>query len=266
MMTSNCPTVLILASDPSFSREITTHWPHGPAPHSDVPEFVVLDFSVLGFSSDEGLSSGLCGSQYDLVIADASCEEKRRPAHQGPHKNDKNKNKDRRGPLHQLPDQGLRQALATAGKPAIVIHSDHSSARGLYDIHGAVLELRREPGIWPAMTGLIAREILRRRHSESRAREAEQICVAAQAEATLGRYMVEMRTNVNNALTCVLGNAELLVHEPGLPANVLAQADTIRNMALRLHEVFQRFSSLEKELSVAVRESGRKAASAASGN
>jgi hypothetical protein len=263
MMTSNCPTVLILASDPSFSREITAHWPHGPAPHSDVPEFVVLDFSVLNFTSDAGLSSSLCGSQYDLVIADGSCEEKRRPMSQGAHENDKKK--DRRGLLHQLPDQGLRQALAAAGKPAIVIHSDHSSARAPYDICGAVLELRREPRIWPAMTGLIAREILRRRHAESRVREAEQFCAAAQAEATLGRYMVEMRTNIANALTTVLGNAELLVHEPGLPASVLAQADAIRNMALRLHEVFQRFSSLEKELSVAVRESGQTATSAAAG-
>ena len=115
------------------------------------------------------------------------------------------------------------------------------------------------------MAGLIGREILRRRQAESRAREAEKICAAAQAEATLGRYMLEMRTNVNNALTTVLGNAELLVLEPGLPATVLAQADTIRNMALRLHEVFQRFSSIEKELSVAARESGKKAAHAAAG-
>jgi hypothetical protein len=115
------------------------------------------------------------------------------------------------------------------------------------------------------MAGLIGREILRRRQAESHAREAEKMCAAAQSEATLGRYMLEMRTNVNNALTTVLGNAELLVLEPGLPATVLAQADTIRNMALRLHEVFQRFSSIEKELTVAARESGKKATHAAAG-
>ena len=125
--------------------------------------------------------------------------------------------------------------------------------------------MRRELGTWPVLAGLIGREILRRRQAESRASEAEKVCAAAQAEATLGRYMVEMRTNVNNALTTVLGNAELLVHEPGLPASIQAQADAIRNMALRLHEVFQRFSSLEKELTVAAREPGRKALSAAAG-
>jgi hypothetical protein len=36
-------------------------------------------------------------------------------------------------------------------------------------------------------------------------------------------------------------------------------------MALRLHEVFQRFASLENELTVAAREQGKKAARAAVG-
>jgi hypothetical protein len=239
-MSIHRPTVLILASDPGFSREITLNWPQDPAPRSDGPEFIVLD---------EGFSRGLEGSHYDLAIADASSDEKLK--------------KDKRKHLNKRLNKDLKQSLAAAGKPAILIHSDPS--RDFYNIHGAVLELRREPGVWPAMAGLAGREILRRCQAESRAREAEKICAAAQAEATLGRFMVEMRTNVNNALTTVLGNAELLVLEPGLPATVLAQADTIRNMALRLHEVFQRFSSIEKELSVEARESGKKAIPAAAG-
>jgi hypothetical protein len=238
-MRTHRPTVLILASDPAFAREITAHWPHGPAPHSDVPEFVVLD---------EGFSRGLLGSHYDLAIADASSVEKK---------------KGERKPLIKRSNKDLRQSLAAAGKPAIVIHSDPS--RDSYNIHGAIVDLRREPGVWPAMAGLVGREILCRHQAEVRARKAENTCVAAQAEATLGRFMVEMRTNINNALTTVLGNAELLIHEPGLPASVQAQADAIRNMALRLHEVFQRFSSIEKELSVASRESAGKAAHATAG-
>jgi hypothetical protein len=126
--------------------------------------------------------------------------------------------------------------------------------------------LRRDVGVGPVLAGLLGREILRRLQAESRAREAARASATAQAQATLGRYMVEMRTSVNNALTTVLGNAELLAHEPGLPAVVQAQADAIRNMALRLHEVFQRFSSIEKELSVAAREPGRETAQAAAGS
>jgi hypothetical protein len=247
----NRPTVLILASDPAFSREITSNWPQDPAPHSHglefAPEFIVLD---------EGFSRDLKGSHYDLAIADASSVEKNKDGR--PDKNDKDDRNDRNGKNDR--NKALKQFLAAAGKPAIIVHSDPTL--DFYKLHGAVLELRREPGLWPAIAGLVGREILRRRQAESCAREAEKICAAAQAEATLGRYMVEMRTNVNNALTTVLGNAELLVLEPGLPATVLAQADTIRNMALRLHEVFQRFSSIEKELSVAARESNKKAAHA----
>jgi hypothetical protein len=260
-MSTKRPTVLILASDPAFARAITAAWPQEPAPrsatHSGRPEFVVLD---------QGFSRDLEGSHYDLAIADASFDEK------------STHGKDSQA-LHKHQHQALRQSLAAARKPAIIIHSEriHSeriySDRSLnfYQLHGAVLELRRESGLWPAIAGLVGREILRRIQAESRAREAGTLSAAAQAEATLGRYMIEMRTNINNALTTVLGNAELMVQEPGLPANVLAEADTIRNMALRLHEVFQRFSSLEKELridkelSVAARESGKKAAHAGAG-
>ncbi len=245
-MSMHRPTVLILASDPGFAREITANWPQDPAPRSDGPEFIILD---------EGFSCDIEGSNYDLAIADASCDEK---SDEG-----KGKNRIKRKHLNKRLNKDLKQSLAAAGKPAILIHSDPSL--DFYNIHGAVLELRREPGVWAAMAGLVGREILRRCQAESRARDAEKMCAAAQAEATLGRYMVEMRTNVNNALTTVLGNAELLVLEPGLPATVLAQADTIRNMALRLHEVFQRFSSIEKELTVEARESGKKAIPAVAG-
>jgi hypothetical protein len=244
-MSTRRPTVLILASDRAFAREISAAWPQEAAPRSAArsirPEFVVLD---------QGLARELEGSHYDLAIADTSFDEK------NSHRKDNQA-------LCRDRHETLRQSLVAARKPAIIIHSDRSL--DFYQIHGAVLELRREPLLWPAIAGLVGREILRRLQAESRAREAGTVSAAAKAEATLGRYMVEMRTNVNNVLTTVLGNAELMVLEPGLPANVLAQADTIRNMALRLHEVFQRFSSLEKELSVVARESGKKAAHATAG-
>ena len=254
----NRPTVLILSRAPAFSREITTNWPQDPVLHANGPEFIVLD---------EAFSGGLDGGHYDLAIADDSSAEKK-----------VKRKKDKRQVLNQRPsnqplnpnlpnddpiNKDLQQLLAATGKPAIVIHSD--PAGDFCNLHGPVIALRREPGLWPAMAGLIGREILRRSQAESRARESEKICAAALAEATLGRYMVEMRTSINNALTTVLGNAELLAHEPGLPATVQAQADAIRNMALRLHEVFQRFSSIEKELSVAAREPGKKAAYATAG-
>ncbi len=258
-MSANRPIVLILSSDPAFSREITAHWPHDPDPHSDAPEFIVLD---------EGFSLDLEGSNYDLAIADASYYERHQAKNDKSIHKDKGKDKDKND---QSKDKSarikaLKQSLAAAGKPALMIHSQPApDFYKFYNLGGAVLELSREPKLWPAMAGLIGGEILRRRQAESRARQAEQTCAIAQAEATLGRYMLEMRTNINNALTTVLGNAELLALEPGLPATVQAQADTVRNMALRLHEVFRRFSSIEKELTVAARESGKKAVHATAG-
>jgi signal transduction histidine kinase len=186
----------------------------------DRPEFVVIE---------QDLCADLQGETFDLAIADALPGDQR---------------------------ENLKRALAAAGKPAILTGYDVSSQAS--SVHVSILELSREPESWAVMAGLLGREILRRTQAESRAHEAEKIRAVAEAEATLGRYMAEMRHNVNNALTAILGNAELLLLEPGLPANVLAQADTVRNMALRLHEVFQRFSSIEKELNVAARESGKK--------
>jgi len=69
-------------------------------------------------------------------------------------------------------------------------------------------------------------------------------------QATLGRYMLDTRHAINNALTSVLGNAELLLLDTRLSDTVTSQVETIRNMALRMHEILQRFSSLEKELTV----------------
>lgn len=213
-MKMNCPTVLILSSDPGFAREVTANWPQD----RELPEFVVIE---------QDLCPDLQSDTFDLAIADASSGEKR---------------------------ENLKDVIA--GKPAILVGCDISPQAS--SGHGSIVELSREAEPWAIVVGLLGREILRRTQADSRAREAEKLRAAAEAEATLGRYMAEMRHNVNNALTSILGNAELLLLEAGLPANVLAQADTVRNMALRLHEVFQRFSSLEKELTVAARESGKK--------
>jgi len=223
------PTVLILSINASFARELVAHWPAD----SQSPEFTVLD---------NGLCRSLDGSCYDLAIADASSRESA---------------------------SMLKPALAATSKPAILILGDRlhaDSASPLSQSDGTIIELHRSGSlsesssdrqIWASIAGLVGREILCRSFAEARQRDAESACATLKAEATLGRYIVEMRNSVNNALTSILGNAELLALDPGLPANVLEQADTIRNMALRLNEIFQRFSSIEKELSVAARESGK---------
>jgi hypothetical protein len=220
----------------------------------DAPDFILLD---------PMLPSDLNGGLYDLAIVDACGGES---LAEGLGKEAKRATQN--DVTEKLQGQDCKQVLNkrmafVSGKPAIVIHSDATLDSCV--IKGSLIQLRREPLIWPAVVGLVGCEILRRREAEVRRDQAEKTCSAAQSEATLGRYMLDMRTNVNNALTTLLGNAELLSLEAGLPLNVRAQADTIRNMALRLHEIFQRFSSLDKELGVTASESGRKNFGAAVG-
>ena len=111
---------------------------------------------------------------------------------------------------------------------------------------------------WPDTLVLLASEVLRRVDAIARAERTEMLNVQLKCHATLGQYIIDMRHNMNNALTSVLGNAELLLLEPGaFSASVRSQLDTIRNMALRLHEILQRFSSLEKEFLFVQKQSAR---------
>src|SRR3954465_16068202 len=155
---NNRATVLILSSDPAFSRELTESWPRG----MEAPEFVLLD---------EGLCNDLQRDTYDLAIAEAVTAEK--------HSN-------------------LKEMLLAAGKPAIVIRS-HPTAN-LGNPSGRIVDLPRDSKSWAAAAVLIGREILCRLQAESRALESERLRAAAHAEATLGRYMIEMYSSVNNAL------------------------------------------------------------------
>ncbi|PYT80054.1 MAG: hypothetical protein DMG40_13695 [Acidobacteria bacterium] len=102
---------------------------------------------------------------------------------------------------------------------------------------------------WAQTLLLVAGESLRRIETVRLARQAERIAAKNEKHATLGRYMLEMKHSVNNALTSMLGNAELLLLEPGeLSSQSLAQIKTIHSMALRINEVMQRFSSLASEM------------------
>jgi hypothetical protein len=68
-----------------------------------------------------------------------------------------------------------------------------------------------------------------------------------------------------------MGNSELLLLEPeSFSPSVHSQIETIRNMAVRMHEILQRFSSIEKELNAveqqAENEARTRVRTAAAGN
>jgi signal transduction histidine kinase len=102
---------------------------------------------------------------------------------------------------------------------------------------------------WTQTLLLVAGESLRRTEALRLVRQAESKANGNERYATLGRYMTDMKHSVSNALTSMLGNAELLLLEPGqLSKESLAQIKTIHSMALRINEIMQRFSSLASEM------------------
>ena len=102
---------------------------------------------------------------------------------------------------------------------------------------------------WARTLVLVAGESLRRAEAAKLARQAELRAARSEQYAVLGRYMLEMKHSMNNALTSILGNAELLLLEPGqLSAQSLQQIKTMHSMTLRINEVMQRFSSLASEM------------------
>jgi signal transduction histidine kinase len=145
------------------------------------------------------------------------------------------------------------EPLHSARQPIFCVCKDSGTAEIVHRRWPRVSILRGDN--WLEILVPSACEAVHRSRSEARARAAELACVQLEREATLGRYMLEMRHGLNNALTSVLGNSDLLLLEPGsLSAQARAQLETVRNMTLRIHEVLQRFSSLEKEMTVAARE------------
>ena len=96
---------------------------------------------------------------------------------------------------------------------------------------------------------LLACECLKRVDLTERVRRAEKAALASSRGALLGRYMLESRHDLNNCLTSVMGNAELLLMDgETFPESARDQLQTIHEMALNMHEIMQRFSSVAAEV------------------
>jgi signal transduction histidine kinase len=222
-------TVLVIADDAEFARAVASRW----QAERNVPLFTVM-------SGD--LCPGINANDFDVAIVGAV-----RPG--------------------VLPS--VLTILEAAARPTVFVAVDRQTAAAVRESYTRTLVIRQYEGWLDALVS-VASEMLRAVQAVARACRAEQRAASAEAHATLGRYMLDMRHTLNNALTSVLGNAELLMLEPGiLSAQAREQIDTIRNMAFRMNEILQRFSSLDVELQYverqAAHEARAKAASAVGG-
>jgi len=149
------------------------------------------------------------------------------------------------GPVRPAVLPAVFNALDPAGRPVLLVCKNKQSATGA----GPDVRVLQQQEGWLDALVLVSVEILRLGHALARAHRAEQARKPLEQQAALGRYMLDVRHTLNNSLTSVLGNSELLVLDPGsLSTAERSQIETIRNMAVRMHEILRRFSSIEKEL------------------
>jgi len=143
--------------------------------------------------------------------------------------------------------EAVLKACESATRPVLAV-AGAANQTLLREPRPRVLVMREHEG-WADTLVLLASEVLRRLDATARMRKSDQALAASEGHATLGRFMVEMLHSFNNALTSILGNSELLLLDPGaLSVETRDQVETIHTMALRIHEIVQRFSSMESEL------------------
>ena len=212
----NHASVLIVSDDTEFARSVAARW----QAERHVPEITLVTSDVWRDSSATG---------YDLVIV-------------GPVRD--RKSSEILANLHSLPNV-----------TSVCVCDDEKDISALQSEYSHLQIIPRQDG-WTSTLILVASEALRRVQAVIRAQRAERLAIESQGQATLGRYMLEMRPSVNNALTSILGNADLLLLEPEqVTAECRDQIRTVHTMALRLHEIMQRFSSLAAEMRAGEKES-----------
>ncbi len=211
----NASNVLIIADEPDFAKNLMARW------HAEraEPAFTLMSSDLWNGSND---------AQYEVAIV---------------------------GPVRSGRLTPILKSLDTPLRPTICVMDDAAQFRNVREQHPRVLALRNIEGWLDAAVAIIS-EAIRRVDAQARVKKAEQSASQNQRNATLGKYMLDMRHNLNNALTSVLGNAELLMMQPEiLPTQIKDQLETIHSMSLRMHEILQRFSSLETEMNFAERQS-----------
>jgi len=203
--------VLVISDQSGFSRDLFARWQMQP----HLPEFTAL-------SSD--LWHGATSSPFDVAVAGDIRPER-------------------------IPDvlKQLNRGIA----PSVYLAAMGEQIHGLRRDYPRVVVIPHHDA-WLDTLVLVTEEILKRAEISARIEHIEHNARTSQSQATLGKYMVEMRHGFNNALTSVLGNAELLLLESAtLNPGMREQLETLHSMTLRMHEMMQRFTSLELEMQCA---------------
>ncbi len=207
--------VLIVADDANFARDLLARWQL----ERNLPGLTVMSTDLMKAPAE---------GSFDLAVI---------------------------GPVRQGRLGAVLRAVDTGANPVICVAESAAQLHTLKSEHPRLLAVRPHEA-WLDTVMLLAAECLKRVDFSARLRKAEQAALSNARHAALGRYMLETRHDFNNSLTSVLGNAELLLlDEAGLPGTRREQLITIHEMALHMHAVMQRFSSIAMEMPASEKES-----------
>ena len=202
--------VMIVADEAAFPRDLLARWQ---------TERIVPTFTVMS----TGLFHGAAVGNFDVAII---------------------------GPVRNGRLAPILKAMDSGSYPVICVLETASQIHSIRAEHPRLLLMQQHEG-WLDALLLTASECLKRVDLTARVRKAEHAVAIQARNAALGRYMLDNRHGFNNLLTSVLGNSELLLAEcPNLPEAARDQLDTIHKMALHMHEIMQRFSSIAIEMQV----------------
>lgn len=200
--------VLIIADDPEFARALVSRW----QAVRNAPDLMVMSSELL---------TGAVDAPFDLAVV---------------------------GPLRKGRVDSVLKAVDRGTQPVICVVESSAQLQQVRSGNPRVLAMLQQEALLDSLL-VLAEECLKRVALAERVRKAEQAAQANANNAALGRYMLDTRHDFNNSLTSVLGNAELLMLDGEiLPALVRDQVETIHTMALHMHEIMQRFSSVAAEI------------------
>jgi len=149
------------------------------------------------------------------------------------------------GPVRNKRLASVLKLVNIGERPVICVVEDPAELKTIKAERPRVLAIPQNDG-WLENVLLLTLESLKRLDLTARLRRAEQTALTSSRGAAIGRYMAESRHDLNNSLTSVLGNAELLLMDSELlPEAARDQVQTIHEMALHMNQIMQRFSSAE---------------------
>ena len=158
---------------------------------------------------------------------------------------------------------GTHDALQWNGEVPLAIFVGDGRSEAM-DARRAVL-LRREDG-WARVAAALVAESVLRSQAVQQLEELRQHQRGMERYSALGKFISKELHSLANALTSVLGHSDLLLCEEDVSEDSRRKVKVIHDMSLRIFEVLQRLSMLDKELQLAERQDAENIAGRAPGS